>query len=78
MKENRKGIMTLGARLRQLRDASGATGDDVCRACGIDRGTLSRYENDNVNTPNFEIIKRLARLYGVSLDELGELTKGKT
>lgn len=70
--------LTLGTRLRQLRQSMRMTGEQACVSCGIDRGTLSRYENNNVNTPNFEIIRRLARLYGVSLDDLAELTKGKT
>ncbi len=36
---------------------------------GIDNGNLSRYER-NLNIPNIEFCMQLAKLYGVSLDEL--------
>ncbi|MFE6666725.1 helix-turn-helix domain-containing protein [Streptomyces sp. NPDC057697] len=59
----------IGARLRATREARGETLTEVSRASGIALSTLSRVENGR-RRPNLELLLRLARVYGASLDEL--------
>ncbi|MES9509179.1 helix-turn-helix transcriptional regulator [Streptomyces sp. NPDC000609] len=59
----------MGARLRARREASGHTLTEVSRASGIALSTLSRVENGR-RRPNLELLLRLAKVYGATLDEL--------
>lgn len=59
----------MGPRLRAAREHRGATLTEVSRATGISPSTLSRIETGR-RRPTLEVVVRLAREYGVSLDEL--------
>ncbi|MEV0191059.1 XRE family transcriptional regulator [Kitasatospora purpeofusca] len=59
----------MGPRLRTAREQSGATLNGVGRATGIPPSTLSRIETGR-RRPTLEVLLRLAKVYGVSLDEL--------
>ena len=61
---------TLGARLRAAREKAGLRSSDVCKVTGIANvQILSAYER-NARTPGEDLLKKLARLYQVSVDEL--------
>ena len=59
----------VGARLKQLRSARGATLTSVAEATGISKSTLSRLENGQ-RRPSLELLLPLAQAYRVPLDEL--------
>ena len=59
----------VGARLRGLRSARHLTLARVCADTGISVSTLSRLESGQ-RRPTLELLMPLARVYGVTLDEL--------
>ncbi|WP_329343666.1 helix-turn-helix domain-containing protein [Streptomyces sp. NBC_00663] len=62
-------LAAMGARLRAAREQHGATLVGVSCATGISPSTLSRIETGR-RKPTLEVLLRLAKDYGVSLDEL--------
>ncbi|MFB7915381.1 helix-turn-helix domain-containing protein [Streptomyces sp. NPDC056061] len=62
-------LAAMGPRLRTARERHGATLTDVGRATGISPSTLSRIETGR-RKPTLEVLLRLAKAYGISLDEL--------
>lgn len=62
-------LAAMGPRLRAARERRGATLTGVGRATGISPSTLSRIETGR-RRPTLEVLLRLAKTYGVSLDEL--------
>ena len=52
-----------------LREGRGETQDQLAKAVGITRQSLSRYET-NEHTPNIELIYNIAKHYEVSADYL--------
>jgi len=55
--------------LRELRERKKLYQKDVSAALGIDRTTYAKYETGDTE-PSFEILKRIARFYDVSIDYL--------
>jgi DNA-binding XRE family transcriptional regulator/quercetin dioxygenase-like cupin family protein len=64
-------IATVGPRLRGLRKERETTLTDLAARTGISVSTLSRLESGE-RRPTLELLLRLARAYGVTLDELVE------
>lgn len=62
-------IIDLAPRLRQLRLEKHLRQDQVAALIGIDKSTVSAYEND-LRQPSCEILARFANLYRVSVDFL--------
>ncbi|MER7987817.1 helix-turn-helix transcriptional regulator [Streptomyces noursei] len=62
-------LAAMGPRLRAAREQRGATLSGVSRATGISLSTLSRIETGR-RKPTLEVLLRLAKTYGLSLDEL--------
>ncbi|WP_285732968.1 XRE family transcriptional regulator [Nocardiopsis sp. ATB16-24] len=62
-------LEAVGPRLRALRRQRGSTLDALAEATGISVSTLSRLES-GARRPTLELLLRLARAHGVSLDEL--------
>lgn len=62
-------IVDLAPRLRQLRLEKHLRQDQVAALIGIDKSTVSAYEND-LRQPSCEILVRFASLYRVSVDYL--------
>lgn len=62
-------IVDLAPRLRQLRLEKHLRQDQVAALIGIDKSTVSAYEND-LRQPSCEILVRFANLYRVSVDYL--------
>ncbi|MCX5528735.1 XRE family transcriptional regulator [Streptomyces bobili] len=66
-------LEAMGPRLRTARERNGATLTGVSCATGISPSTLSRIETGR-RKPTLEVLLRLAKEYGVSLDELAGTT----
>ncbi|MFG2916851.1 helix-turn-helix domain-containing protein [Kitasatospora sp. NPDC048298] len=66
-------MAAMGPRLRVAREQHGATLADISCATGISPSTLSRIETGR-RKPTLEVVLRLAKEYGVSLDELAGTT----
>ena len=61
--------MTLGERLQGLRQRSGLSQEEVAQKLFLTRQSVSKWENDGAE-PGVENLKALARLYGVTVDDL--------
>ena len=61
--------MTIHQRLRQLRQASGLTQEQVAGQIGLTRQALSSYESGRTR-PDIETLMYLAEIYGTDLDGL--------
>lgn len=55
--------------IRQARKAAGLTQEQLATLLGINRATLSRYENGEIDPPTSQI-KRIAKVLDISLSEL--------
>mgnify|MGYP002622681380 FL=1 len=64
--------MSLSEKLKALRNGRNIKQKDLENATGINRSTLSQYENGQI--PPVEILAKLAVYYGVSVDWLLDLT----
>lgn len=64
-------VMGLGNHLFYARKKSGLSQQQVAEKLGVSRQTISKWETDQT-LPDIRQSKRLAHLYGVSLDELIE------
>lgn len=60
---------TMGKRIMALRKAAGMTQEQVAEQLGVSPQAVSKWEND-VSCPDVAMIPRIARLFGVSTDEL--------
>lgn len=61
--------MTVGDRIRQLRQARGLTQDGLGVLVHVDGRQISRYENGKVK-PTGKILRRFADAFGVELEEI--------
>ncbi len=60
--------MTLPDRLKALRARAGMTQEQVAREIGVSSITISRYERGAIESPDVEVLRRLAHVYGSTLD----------
>jgi len=60
-------MSTLGMRLKKLRSEKGVTQEEMGKDLNIAKSTISQYEN-NVNTPDAEMLKKLATYFNTSVD----------
>ena len=58
--------MTIGERLKMLREQNGMTLEEVARHLGIGRSTVFRYENGTVTNIPSDKIGMLARMFDVT------------
>lgn len=62
-------MSTLGEKIKDLRIKKGLTQPEMGKILNIGKSTISQYEN-NKNTPDAEMLKRIADLFNVSIDYL--------
>lgn len=62
-------VVCLSVRLRELRTNKKLTQAQVAQYVGVTRGVISAYETD-IRQPSYDILTRLALLYGVTTDYL--------
>lgn len=61
--------MTIGKKITELRKKENMTIEKLSSKIGISRQTLSNWESD-ITSPNLKEAKKLANIFGVSLDDL--------
>ena len=61
--------MTFGEKLKGYRLQAKLTQDELAKKLFVDRTAITRWEN-NSRLPNIETVKKLAAIFGVSIDEL--------
>lgn len=61
--------MDFGTQMKNLRKQKGLTQEQTAQELGVSRQAVSNWEN-NKNLPDLEIIIRISRIFGVTLDEL--------
>lgn len=59
----------IGSRIRKFRIESGLKQKEMADKIGVDRTSLSSYEN-NKRVPDIFILCRIADVFGISLDNL--------
>lgn len=61
--------MSLGKRLKKLRDEQNLQATEIAKMLNIAKSTYSGYENDK-SKPDYETLTQLAKYYSVSVDYL--------
>ena len=61
--------MSFGSRIKKIRIDKGITLTEAAEKLGINKGSLSRYENDVVE-PSLSMAVKLARFYGAGAELL--------
>ena len=67
-------IHLFGDRLKELRKERNLTQEEISEICQVAKQTISNWEN-NITQPPFEIVKRLAQYFGVTIDYLLNFTQ---
>lgn len=62
--------ITLGKRLKELRELSGLTLRQVEDSIQVSNAYLSQLENDKIKKPSASVLYKLATLYGVDITDL--------
>lgn len=62
-------IVCISERLKQLRQNKHMTQEEIARRVGVTRSVISAYES-GMRQPSYDILVRLAALYGVTTDYL--------
>ena len=62
--------MTFGEKIKSLREQNGITQDELAERLYVTRTAVSKWENDK-GLPSIDTLKRIAELFGVTLDEPG-------
>lgn len=61
--------MTLGNKLKQIRNLNNMTQDELAKALNISKGTIGMYEI-NKRKPDTDMLKKIADFFNISLDYL--------
>lgn len=62
-------MINIGKNLREYREKSGITQQQVADAIGVSKGAIGHWEN-NIRSVNLVIIERLAKLYHTTVSNL--------
>jgi transcriptional regulator with XRE-family HTH domain len=62
--------MALGPRLRQFRELTGLSQNELAKRAGVPRPVITDVESGRQRSVNLETARRLARALGVTLDML--------
>lgn len=62
-------MKTLGEKIKNLRKDNNMTQSDLGKILNIAKSTISQYEN-NINTPDINMLKKISKVFDVSLDYL--------
>jgi len=63
-------MSTLGKNIKRLRQEKGISQDKLSKLADISLNTVVKIELDQSPNPTLETIKKLAKAFGVSLDDL--------
>lgn len=64
-------------KLKEIQKKSGYTREEVAKAIGINKSNYDNYLNGR-NEPNIETLKKLAKYFNVTLDELCDYDIGQS
>jgi transcriptional regulator with XRE-family HTH domain len=67
--------MALGDFVQRVREERGLTQRELARRSGVSIGTIRNLEQNVVNTLRLESARRIARVLGVSVDEMAEAAR---
>lgn len=62
--------MTIGQRIKELRQAAGMSADELAERLGKNRATIYRYESDEIRKLPLDVLKSLADVFGITPGEL--------
>jgi transcriptional regulator with XRE-family HTH domain len=60
----------MGTKIKELREQSGMTQEELSHKADISRATLCEIENNPQKMPTVRTLKKLAKALGVSLDRI--------
>lgn len=60
----------MGTRIKKIREQLGMTQEELAVKAGLCRATLSAIESDPQKKPTLRTLEKLARVLGVSLDQI--------
>ena len=60
----------IGENIKKYRNKLGITQDDLVRKFGVKHTTLTKIEGDFVKKPSVQMIAKIAKALGVSIEEL--------
>lgn len=63
-------MKTLGTHLKDLRTGSGLTLRQIEEATGVSNAYLSQLENDKIKKPSANVLYKLAKMYGTTIDSM--------
>jgi len=72
-KNRRKKLMDIGYKIKQLRYRASLTQEQLAERLGLSAQAISKWEN-SVTMPDISLLPALAKTFGVSIDELFDLT----
>ncbi|PIS23435.1 hypothetical protein COT49_00240 [candidate division WWE3 bacterium CG08_land_8_20_14_0_20_40_13] len=63
-------MATIGENIKKLRTKQGLSQDDLARKAGLKYSTLAKIEGDFVTKPGVQMIAKIAKTLGVSMEDL--------
>ena len=63
-------MATIGENIKKLRNKQGLSQDDLARKAGLKYSTLAKIEGDFVTKPGVQMIAKIAKVLGVSVEDL--------
>ena len=63
-------MATIGENIKRLRTKQGITQDDLAKRTGIKYSTLAKIEGDFVTKPGVQMMAKIAKTLGVSIESL--------
>ena len=63
-------MATIGENIKKIRAKQGITQDDLTKKTGIKYSTLAKIEGDFVTKPGVQMIAKIAKALGVSMEDL--------
>ena len=63
-------MATIGENIKKYRNKLGLTQDDLVRKSSVKHTTLTKIEDDFVKKPSVQVIAKIAKTLGVSIEDL--------
>lgn len=63
-------MVTMGENIKKYRNKLGLTQDDLVRKSGVEHTTLTKIEGDFVKKPGVQMVAKIAKALGVSVEDL--------
>lgn len=63
-------MATIGENIKKLRAKDGMSQDDLARKSGLKYSTLAKIEGDFVKKPGVQMVAKIAKALGVSVEDL--------